>query len=75
MIAYRRHRRPYNGSGSMANPAPLERFLADQGLTVEPDTGRAVEEWHRLWLKEWERVRALRLHDEDLPAPLWCWPP
>ncbi len=51
------------------------RLLADQQGRIDDETLRAVEEWHRAWLREWERVRALDLRDEDLPAPLWCWPP
>jgi len=63
-----------------------ERVAAwDQTVTREPvedvsagldeATLRAVAEWRRAWLREWERVRQFPLCDEDLPAPLWCWPP
>ena len=53
----------------------VERLLAEQQMLIDGETLRAVEGWHRAWLCEWERVRALDLRDEDLPAPLWCWPP
>ncbi|MBI3974850.1 MAG: hypothetical protein HY334_00485 [Armatimonadetes bacterium] len=50
--------------GTRAPEAPLDAA-----------TLRAVEAWHRAWSREWEKVRALDLRPEDLPAPLWCWPP
>jgi len=53
----------------------VERLLAEQQILVDDETRRAVEEWHRAWLREWTRVQAFDLRDEDLPAPLWCWPP
>ena len=53
----------------------VERLLAEQQILVDDETRRAVEEWHRAWLREWEWVRAFDLRDEDPPAPLWCWPP
>ncbi len=53
----------------------VQRLLAEQQILVDDETLRAVEEWRRAWLREWERVRAFDLRDEDLPAPLWCWPP
>ena len=53
----------------------VERLLAEQQILVDDETLRAVEEWHRAWLREWTRVWAFHLRDEDLPAPLWCWPP
>lgn len=45
------------------------------GAAVDETTLNAVAEWRRAWLREWERVQAYALRDEDLPAPLWCWPP
>ncbi len=53
----------------------VERLLAEQQIVVDDETRRAVAEWHRAWLREWARVRTFDLRDEDLPAPLWCWPP
>jgi hypothetical protein len=56
-------------------PQSLRDWLAAQGLVLDDQTLRAVEAWRRAWTQEWERVRAFTLRDEDLPAPLWCWPP
>ncbi len=57
------------------HPTKVQQLLADQGMLVSDETLRAVEEWHGAWLREWAQVRAFDLRDEDLPAPLWCWPP
>ncbi len=50
-------------------------MLAASGVVIDEERLRAVEAWRRAWEREWERVRTYGLTDEDLPAPLWCWPP
>ncbi len=54
----------------------LEEMVRDLlGAAPDDQTLRAVEGWRRAWRREWERVESFDLGDEDLPAPLWCWPP
>lgn len=53
----------------------IERLLGTPGAGLDSETLRAVEEWHRAWAREWERVAAYPLRADDLPASLWCWPP
>ncbi len=50
-------------------------MLAASGVVIDEERLRAVEAWRRSWEREWEHVRTYDLTDEDLPAPLWCWPP
>jgi len=53
----------------------LADLLQTQGIELDEATLAAVLRWREAWLKEWDHVRRLALGDEDLPAPLWCWPP
>lgn len=54
----------------------LADLLQVQGIQLDEATLAAVLRWREAWLKEWDHhVRRLALGDEDLPAPLWCWPP
>lgn len=58
-----------------ADEAILRRLLEEQSMILEEATLQAVTAWHAAWRREWEHVRRLPLGEEDLPAPLWCWPP
>ena len=53
----------------------LADLLQTQGIELDEATLAAVLRWRAAWMKEWDYVRRLALGDEDLPAPLWCWPP
>jgi hypothetical protein len=53
----------------------LADLLQVQGIQLDEATLAAVLRWREAWLKEWDHVHRLALGDEDLPAPLWCWPP
>lgn len=57
------------------NAEDLEALLRAQGIELDDAALEAVRRWRVAWMKEWEHVRRLALSDEDLPAPLWCWPP
>ncbi|HEV8340205.1 MAG TPA: hypothetical protein VGR25_11210 [bacterium] len=59
----------------LSDDAILRRQLEEQSFPLDAATLQAVTAWHAAWRREWEHVRRLALGDEDLPAPLWCWPP
>lgn len=59
----------------MPEQRTIEELLAAAQVSVDDRILRAVVEWYRAWTREWEKVRAADLGEDDLPAPLWCWPP
>lgn len=60
---------------SELDQAILDALLRSQGVALDAPALRAATEWVRVWAREWRRVQDLDLGEEDLPAPLWCWPP